>query len=78
MVNLKCNVSFSTSFSQQSISIEFKFGVGDYVREITSPAKVGSGPMSDRDTTCMGQHIRVLWLFLFLNRATAHTDFRAH
>jgi len=29
------------------ISIDFKFGVGDYVREVTNPDKVGSGPMSD-------------------------------
>jgi len=31
------------------ISINFKFSVGDHVREVTSPAKVGSGPMSGRD-----------------------------
>jgi len=30
-------------------SIDFKFGVGDYVREVTSPDNVGSGPMSGRD-----------------------------
>jgi len=34
------------------MSIDFIFGVGDYVREFTSPAKVGSGPMSGRDATC--------------------------
>jgi len=38
------------------ISIYFKFGVGDYVREITSPDKVGSGPMSGGAAT-WGQHI---------------------
>jgi len=58
------------------ISIHFKFGVGDYVREVTSPAKFGSGPMSGRDATWR-QHIRVLWpfcfVFLFFNIATAHT-----
>jgi len=41
------------------ISIDLKFGVGDYVREVTSPAKVGLDPKSDRDAT-WGQHIRVL------------------
>jgi len=41
------------------ISTDFKFGVGDYVREIINPDKVGSGPMSGRDAT-WGQHIRVL------------------
>jgi len=41
------------------ISIDFKFGVGDYVRKITNPDKVGSGLMSGRDAT-WGQHIRVL------------------
>jgi len=41
------------------ISIDFKFGVGDNVREVTNPDKVGSGPMSSRDAT-WGQHIRVL------------------
>jgi len=40
-------------------SIDFKFGVGDYVREVTCPAKFGSGPMSGRAAT-WGQHIRVL------------------
>jgi len=29
--------------SHNFISIDFKFGVGDYVREVTNPAKVGSG-----------------------------------
>jgi len=33
------------------------FGVSDYVREVTSPDKVGSGPMSGRDAT-WDQHIR--------------------
>jgi len=33
------------------ISINFKFGVGDYVREVTNPDKVDSGPMSCRDAT---------------------------
>jgi len=57
------------------ISIDFKFGVGDYVREVTNPDKVGLGPMSGQDAT-WGQHIRVLWLFpvfKFFNKATAHT-----
>jgi len=40
-------------------SIDFTFGVSDYVREVTSPDKVGSGPMSSRDAS-WGQHIRVL------------------
>jgi len=41
------------------ISIDLTFGVSDYVREVTSPDKVGSGLMSVRDAT-WGQHIRVL------------------
>jgi len=41
------------------ISIHFKFSVNDYVREVTNPEKVRSGPMSGRDAT-WGQHIRVL------------------
>jgi len=41
------------------ISIDLTFGVSDYVRKVTSPDKVGSGPMSGRDAT-WGQHIRVL------------------
>jgi len=41
------------------ISIDFKIGVGDYVREVTNPDKIGSGPMSGQDAT-KGQHIRVL------------------
>jgi len=57
------------------ISINFKVGVDERVREVTSPDKFGSDPMSGRDAT-WEQHIRVLWLFycfLFFNRATAHT-----
>jgi len=45
--------------SQNFISIDLKFGVGNNVREVTSPAKFGSDPMSGRDAT-WGQHIRVL------------------
>jgi len=41
------------------ISIYLTFGVSDYVREVTSPDKVGSGPISGRDAT-WGQRIRVL------------------
>jgi len=41
------------------ISIDFKFGVGDNVREVTDPDKFGSGPMSGRAPT-RGQHIWVL------------------
>jgi len=33
--------------------------VGDYVREVTNPAKFGLGPTSGRDAT-WGRHIRVL------------------
>jgi len=45
--------------SHNLLSIDFRFGEGDNVREITSPDKVGSGPMSRRDAT-WAQHIRVL------------------
>jgi len=45
--------------SHNLISIDFTFGVGDYVREATRLAEVGSDPMSGRDAT-WGQHIRDL------------------
>jgi len=45
--------------SHNFISLNFTFGVGDNVREVTSSAKVGSGPMSGRDAT-WGQNIWVL------------------
>jgi len=51
--------------SNNFISINLTFGAGDYVRDVTSPAKFGSDPMSGRDAT-WGQHIRVLLHFLFL------------
>jgi len=41
------------------IQIDLKFGVGDYVREVTSPDIFGFDPISGRDAT-WGQHIRVL------------------
>jgi len=37
--------------SHNFISIDLKFGVGDYVREITSPANFGFDLMSGRDAT---------------------------
>jgi len=37
--------------SHNFISIDVKFGVGDYVREDTNPAKFGLDPMTDRDAT---------------------------
>jgi len=37
--------------SHNFISIDLTFGVGDNVREITSPAKFGSDPMSGLDAT---------------------------
>jgi len=43
-----------TSTLRQSynfILIDLNFGVGDNVREVTSPAKFGSDPMSGRDAT---------------------------
>jgi len=37
--------------SHNFLSIDCKFGVGDYVREVTSPAKFGLDLMSGRDAT---------------------------
>jgi len=56
------------------ISIDFKLGVGDYVRDVTNPEKVSSGPMSGRDAM-WGIHIAYGYcdFFIFFNRATAHT-----
>jgi len=70
-----------TSTLYNFISIDFKFDVGDNVKEVTRLAKFGLDPMSGQDAT-WGQHIRVLWVFfvfclffVFFNRATAHTQF---
>jgi len=41
------------------LSVDLKVGVGDYVREVTNPDKVGLGPMSGREAT-WGQLILVL------------------
>jgi len=49
-----------TSTLRQSynlISINFTFGVDDYVRKFTSPAKFGSDPISGRDTMARGGNI---------------------
>jgi len=64
-----------TSPKTQFISIDLKFGVGDYIREITSVVSThhSSDPMSGRDAT-WGQHIHgPVIFFLFFNTATAHT-----
>jgi len=37
--------------SHNFISIDFKFGVGDYVTEVTSSDKISSGPMSGKEKT---------------------------
>jgi len=58
----RSSVEHETTTLRQShnfISIDLQFGVSDYVREVTSPAKFGSDPMSSRDAT-WGQYIRVL------------------
>jgi len=47
------------SQSHNCQSIDFKFSMGDEVREVTSPEKCCSDQMSGRDAT-WGQHIRVL------------------
>jgi len=74
-------IKHETSTHRQSchnfLSNDFKFGVGDYVREVITTAKVGSDSMIGQDAT-WGQHTRVLTFFcffvlLFFNRATAHT-----
>jgi len=51
--------NFNPRLKHNFISIDLKFGVGDYVREVTSPDTVGSDLMSARDATWV-QHIRVL------------------
>jgi len=61
------------------ISIDFKFSVRDSVREVTSPAKFGSDPMSGRDAT-RGQHIYGSWLFFISQQSYSPypwTNFRA-
>jgi len=64
--------------SHNFISINLKFGVGDYVREVTSPAKFGSDPMSGRDATWGATYTGTVtflffFVFIFFNTATAHT-----
>jgi len=47
------------------ISIDLKFSVSDYVREVTSPAKFGVDPTSSRDAT-WGLHNRSFDFFVLL------------
>jgi len=65
------------SFAKGTILINFKFGVGDNVREVTNPDKVGSGPMSGRDATWgatyTGTATFLFFVFRFFNKATVHT-----
>jgi len=68
--------NFNPSPKSQFISIDFKFGVGDYIREVIRSNKVGLGPMSGRAATLGQQNTGPscdFCLFLFFNRATAHT-----
>jgi len=51
MVSVVVVLKHETSTLRQShifLSIDFKFGVGDCAREVTSSAKVGLSPMSGR------------------------------
>jgi len=63
--------TFTLRQSHNFISIDSTFDVGDNVREVTSPVKFSSDPMNGRDVTW--GNIYGYWLFLFFNRATAHT-----
>jgi len=57
---------YETSTLRQShhfISIALTFGMGDQVRDVTSPVKFDLDPMSGRDAT-WGQHIRVVFSVL--------------
>jgi len=58
--------------SHNFISIDLKFGVVGYVREVTSPAKFDLDPMSGRDAT-WEQHIYGscdFFIFLFFYSST--------
>jgi len=59
--------------SNNFISIDLKIGVGDNVREVTSPAKFGSDPISGQDTSTYTGTVICLFFYIFFSRATAHT-----
>jgi len=62
--------NFNCTPKSQFQTIDLKCCEGDYVREVTSPATVGSGPICGQDAvgatygSCD---------FVFFNRATVHT-----
>jgi len=56
--------------SHNFISIDFKYGVGDYVREVNSNAKIGLGPMSGRDATWDNIYGSCDFCLLFFNFST--------
>jgi len=51
LVVLKHETSTYLRQRHNFILIDFKFGVGDYVREVTNPTKFGSGPTNGRAAT---------------------------
>jgi len=62
MVSAVVVLTHETSILRQShnfISIYVILGVGDYVEEVTSPAKFGSDPMNGQNARWR-QHVRVL------------------
>jgi len=74
MASASVVLKHETSTLRQShnfISIDLKFGLSDYVRKITSPAKFGLDLISGRDAT-WGNIYGYCDFFLFFNRATAH------
>jgi len=71
--------NFNPSPKAQFVSLDLTFSLEDSVREVTSPAKFGSDPMSGRDKT-RGQHIRELWISFILQQSYSPypwTNFRA-
>jgi len=65
--------------SHNFIQIHFKFGVSDYVREVTSPAKVGLGPISGRDATWEATYTGPATFFILQQSYSPYplTNFRA-
>jgi len=68
MASVVVVLKHETSTPRQShnfISIDFTFGLGDYVRKVTSPAKFGSDPMSGLGATWDHHNTGLVTVFVY-------------
>jgi len=76
MASASVVLKYETSTLRQRhnfISIDFKFGVGDNVREVTNPDNVDPGPMSGRDATWGATYTDTVTIYIYIFYILQHS-----